>query len=113
MAITAQDVSQLKKVLATKDDLKAFATKDDLKAFATKDDLKVFAKKDDLKPFATKSDVADLKAYMVQNFATKDDLDVMSHDLTRAASDSFQSVPNRIEYQNHEHRLQALERKSQ
>jgi len=55
--ITNADITKLKGVFATKDDLKRFATKDDLKRFATKDDLKRFATKDDLKRFATKSDL--------------------------------------------------------
>ncbi|MEK7141560.1 MAG: hypothetical protein AAB800_03390 [Patescibacteria group bacterium] len=39
--ITDADVEKLKKVFATKDDLKRFATKDDLKRFATKEDFKI------------------------------------------------------------------------
>ena len=43
MAITNQDITKLKTIFATKDDLKRFATKDDLKNsltnFVTKDDL--------------------------------------------------------------------------
>ena len=33
-------IAEIKKDMATKDDLKDFATKDDLKSLATKDDLK-------------------------------------------------------------------------
>ena len=75
MALTRQDLGQIKKVvtksvdhaidkrgLATKSDLKGFATKDDLKGFATKDDLKGFAMKDDLKAFATKNDLHETEA---------------------------------------------------
>jgi len=63
--ITNADITKLKDVFATKEDLKSFATKDDLKAFATKDDLKGFATKDDLKGFATQQSldeaIADVK----------------------------------------------------
>jgi len=46
--ITDADITKLKGVFATKDDLEKFATKDDLKGFATKDDLEKFATKDAL-----------------------------------------------------------------
>ncbi|MDA1316840.1 MAG: hypothetical protein O3B87_02330 [bacterium] len=54
--ITDADIQKLAQVFATKDDLKGMeanirrdmATKDDLKRFATKDDLERFASKDDL-----------------------------------------------------------------
>ena len=42
MAITDKDVTKLKEVFATKEDLKQFATKEDLKQFATKDELGQF-----------------------------------------------------------------------
>ncbi len=60
--ITDADITKLKQVFATKDDLKQFATKDDLKQFATKDDLKQFATKDDLKQLREDiiHDVADM-----------------------------------------------------
>ena len=81
---TRQDLSDSIRVLATREDLKAFATKEDLKRFATKDDLKRFATKDDLKRFATKDDLKrfatkeDLKRFAtkedLKRFATKEDL---------------------------------------
>ncbi|OIP84076.1 hypothetical protein AUK04_02760 [Candidatus Roizmanbacteria bacterium CG2_30_33_16] len=37
--ITDKDITKLKTVFATKEDLKEFATKEDLKRFATKEDL--------------------------------------------------------------------------
>lgn len=40
MPLSEKDITKLKEVVATKDDLKAFATKEDLKNFATKDDLR-------------------------------------------------------------------------
>ena len=46
--ITDADITKLKGVFATKEDLKGFATKEDLKRFATKEDLKGFATKEDL-----------------------------------------------------------------
>jgi len=46
---TKDDIADIRRDFATKDDLKGFATKDDLRAFATKDDLKAFATKDDLR----------------------------------------------------------------
>lgn len=46
--LTQQDINKLKKIFATKEDLKKFATKEDLKKFATKEDLKKFATKEDL-----------------------------------------------------------------
>ena len=58
--ITDADVTKLKKVFATKDDLKGFATKDDLKGFATKNDLKALEARQDSK-FATKNDLVDFK----------------------------------------------------
>ena len=51
--LTNGDITKLKTIFATKDDLKRFATKDDLKDFPTKTDPKGFAMKDDLKGFAT------------------------------------------------------------
>ena len=51
MAITDKDVTKLKEVFATKEDLKRFATKEYLKRFATKDDLQQFATKDELREF--------------------------------------------------------------
>jgi DNA replication initiation complex subunit (GINS family) len=38
--LTDSDIKKLKKIFATKEDLKKFATKDDLKKFATKEDLR-------------------------------------------------------------------------
>jgi hypothetical protein len=38
--LTNSDIKKLKRIFATKDDLKKFATKDDLKKFATKEDLR-------------------------------------------------------------------------
>ena len=86
--ITDKDVTKLKKVFATKDDLKQFAKKDDLKNFATKDDLKQFAKKDDLKNFATKDDL--------MRFATKDDL-VRLEEKTDAIQETVQGLVTGID----------------
>jgi hypothetical protein len=61
-----EELEDVLRTLATKEDFKAFATKEDLKLYATKEDLKAFATKEDLKAFATKED---LKLY-----ATKEDL---------------------------------------
>lgn len=43
--ITDADIKKLKKVFATKDDLKRLATKDDLNRFATKEDFGFLSKK--------------------------------------------------------------------
>ncbi|MEA2701522.1 MAG: hypothetical protein QOE22_231 [Candidatus Parcubacteria bacterium] len=51
--ITDRDITKLKSVFATKDDLTAFATKKDLNAFATKGDLTAFATKGDMATLAT------------------------------------------------------------
>lgn len=40
--ITTKDITMLKKIFATKDDLKIFATKDDLKYYAMKTDIVEF-----------------------------------------------------------------------
>jgi len=40
--LTRSDITELKRIFATKNDLKRFATKNDLKRFATKDDLLSF-----------------------------------------------------------------------
>ena len=62
-------------VPATRGDLKAFATRDELedrlRLLATKDDLKAFATKDDLKAFATRDELED----RLKLLATKDDLE--------------------------------------
>jgi len=82
---TKQDIEELKRDLATKEDVKrvrqelddirkVMATKDDLKSLATKQELddirKVMATKDDLKSLATKQELDDIRKVM----ATKDDL---------------------------------------
>jgi Uncharacterized conserved protein containing a coiled-coil domain len=82
---TKQDIEELKRDLATKEDVKrvrqdlddirkVMATKDDLKSLATKQDLddirKVMATKDDLKSLATKQELDDIRKVM----ATKDDI---------------------------------------
>ena len=46
--ITDTDIKKLKKVFATKDDLKDLATKKDLQVYATKKDLQAHATKKDL-----------------------------------------------------------------
>jgi Uncharacterized conserved protein containing a coiled-coil domain len=92
---TKQDIEELKRDLATKEDVKrvrqdlddirkVMATKDDLKSLATKQDLddirKVMATKDDLKSLATKQDLDDIRKVMatkddLKSLATKQDLD--------------------------------------
>ncbi|MBP9817856.1 hypothetical protein KBC75_03860 [Candidatus Shapirobacteria bacterium] len=64
--ITDDDVKKLKKVFATKDDLKGFSTMKDLNKFATKKDMNKFATKKDLNKFATKKDL--------ELYATKSEL---------------------------------------
>jgi len=61
--LTNRDITKLKTIFATKEDLKRFATKKDLKRFATKEDLKDFPTKNDPKGFATKND---LKGFATQ-----------------------------------------------
>ena len=43
MSLDDNDITKLKTIFATKDDLKRFATKDDLKRFATKDEARDIA----------------------------------------------------------------------
>jgi len=52
--LTNGDITKLKTIFATKEDLKRLATKEDLKDFPTKTDSKGFAMKNDLKGFATR-----------------------------------------------------------
>ena len=56
MATVDFTIEDLKKVFATKDDLKNSATRDDLKNFATKDDQKKFATKDDIREMIEESE---------------------------------------------------------
>ena len=83
MTITAQDIGVLKKEFST--------------IFATKEDLS--------------NAVADLKGHMTQNFVSQRDREDMVHEILSAVSDAFRSVPNNIQFQDHEYRLQNLERK--
>jgi t-SNARE complex subunit (syntaxin) len=46
--LSDKDITTLRTIFATKDDLARFATRDDLKRFATKKDLEPYATKDDL-----------------------------------------------------------------
>jgi hypothetical protein len=121
--LTNNDLKKLRKIFATKEDLKRFATKDDLKRFATKEDLKRFATKEDLKRFATKEDLKrfatkdDLKAY-----ATKQDLKEMLDKLAEEITEIVGAIGEKIDKSlnelrshriilgDHEERIKELER---
>ncbi len=97
--ITNNDVSKLKKVFATKKDLKAFATKKDLKGFATKEDLRAFATKNDLKGLPTKEDIG----------ALAEDI----HTVINMIGDSLDKNKEQDDIlDNHERRLDKLEDKT-
>lgn len=97
--ITDKDITKLKSVFATKEDLKTSETgiRNDLNKFATKEYLKKSETgiRNDLKRFATKNDL--------KRFATKDDLDKSE---IRTAK-SFEGVQKQIS--NLEHKVSNLE----
>ena len=70
-----EEIDELCKWFANKEELKSFATKEDLKRFATKEDLKRFATKEDLKRFATKEDL--------KKFATKKDHNALAKTVSK------------------------------
>ena len=101
MSLTLDDIEKLKKVFATKDDLKIFATKDDLKRFATKDDLIRFATKEDLEDLASKQDLIEFKSDIFDKIdSVLKELVTMREELT--------VVTHRVS--NHEDRLESLEK---
>ena len=57
---TKEELEEIKRVMATKEDIKDMATKEDIKNMATKEDLKGLATKDDIKNMATKDDIKDM-----------------------------------------------------
>ncbi|MBI5122227.1 hypothetical protein HZA75_00045 [Candidatus Roizmanbacteria bacterium] len=85
--ITDVDIKKMKKVFATKEDLKKFATKDDLKKFITKEDFKVESKK-----FATKEDLE----VALEKYATKDDLLNVTKELKNDILDFKDSILHEI-----------------
>lgn len=93
--LTDDDINKLKKIFATKEDLKNFATKDDLKQFATKKDL-------DKRTDVISKEIAQLVDVMnslIQPMCDK--LDDALHELKT----------NRIILGNHEERIQKIEHK--
>ncbi|MFN4212877.1 MAG: hypothetical protein ACK4FL_02865 [Microgenomates group bacterium] len=109
--LTQEDIKKLKKIFATKEDLKKFATKEDLKKFATKEDLKKFATKEDLKRFATKEDLKGL--------STKEDLAKVVDELIELLMPHFKKMDDlideirgqRVAIADHEDRIEKLEEK--
>jgi len=108
--ITDADIKKMKKVFATKEDMKSFATKEDLKSFATKDDLKSFATKDDLKT---------LRSEFISKFVTKDDLRESTDQLVELIMGGFDRIEKIFTrtndqdeiIENHERRLDKIEEK--
>jgi len=87
MAITDKDVAKLKKVFATKDDLKNFTTKDDLKNFVTKDDLK-----NELKSFATKDELISTKWELINK------IDNLKQDLKQEITEKYDKILDGQDY---------------
>lgn len=96
--LTDTDIKKLKKIFATKDDLKRFATKDDLRQFSTKDDLK---------QFATKEALVDL-----QNELVKTMTELIDALYEKIKIDLQEMKLHRIVLGEHEKRIQRLEEKS-
>jgi len=101
MSLTSDDIKQLKKLFATKEDLKRFATKEDLKKFATKDDLVRFATKEDLEDLASKQDLIEFKSDIF------DKIDSVLKELV-AMREELTIVTHRVS--DHEDRLEKLEK---
>ncbi|MBB5254878.1 PD-(D/E)XK nuclease family protein [Sulfurisphaera ohwakuensis] len=63
-----QEIEEIRKNMATKEDIRNMATKDDLKNLATRQELeeikKVMATKDDIKDMATKKDIKRLEVWI-------------------------------------------------
>lgn len=121
--LTKKDFSDLKKIFATKDDLKRFATKDDLRRFATKDDLKRFATKTDLKKYSTKQDLKQVVNAIVakmidMNNETRKELrndiltfkDEILHEIVKLREDNQMIIAQRQRIEDHEERIEKLER---
>jgi DNA invertase Pin-like site-specific DNA recombinase len=106
--LTDSDIKKLKKIFATKEDLKKFATKDDLKKFATKEDLKAFATKEDLKKFATKEDLRKGLTEMTDEIV-REMTEVIGDLVTRIDNALEEIRSHRIVLGDHEERIEKIE----
>jgi len=97
-----EEGDDIRKDMATKEDLKRFATKEDLKRFATKEDLKRFATKEDIaqirRDMATKVGLEEAEERIIAKFAPlekafdKDALTVIDHGTRIEAIESVLNI---------------------
>ena len=104
--ITDKDIAKLKKVFATKDDLKNFATKDDLKEI--RQEINRFTTKDDLQNLKK-----DLRKDMRESFTKL--IEMMTDGTTRILQkldDRNDEIKGqRIQIGDHENRIEEIENK--
>ena len=124
--ITNKDIEKMKKVFATKDDLKNFATKNDIKGinqemnrFATKEDIKK-----ELQKYATKENFKDLNKDLIRKIdQVRKDLNEKSDKIILTLAEDIGDVigevreikdelkGTRVALGDQENRLQKVERK--
>ncbi|PIP14808.1 hypothetical protein COW98_05065 [Candidatus Roizmanbacteria bacterium CG22_combo_CG10-13_8_21_14_all_35_9] len=101
--ITDSDIKKLKKIFATKDDLKKFAAKEDLKRFATKEDLERYATKENLK-----EELQQLEKRLTNNIIVfKDEI---LHEIIALRDDFTMISGHRDMLEDHEIRIGKLEK---
>jgi hypothetical protein len=102
---------------ATKADLRDFATKADLEKFATKDDI-VVAIREAMQPIAVTlahhtAELADIRSYIKTSLVTRDEFHTRMDGFARRVEDhDWSAAKNRSRLDDHEKRIDALERKS-
>jgi len=104
---------------ATKADLRDFATKADLRDFATKSDIAEI--RELLRPIATiamtvarhSAELADIRGHIKDKMVTRDEFHSRMDGFTRRVEDSdYSSAKNLTRLDDHERRIDALEKRA-